>query len=114
MDFYNIPPNVFVLNDEEVAKLILLELGILRKIPDPCKFSLNLMFVRYNLHITHWLLILRFNGFSNPEENGHSIIGWPKAKYSSEQVHSEMVKHLSKIGVSSVSNIAAISADNTN
>ena len=96
MQHHELPNGQFKITDDTIAKAILLELGMLGKIPDPVAFSQLLFVVAVHWHPTHRLLLLRYNGYDNTADNGYVIMGWPKKYFSEEKAHMEMVRWLTQ------------------
>lgn len=76
------PSTEFILSDDQQVRAILLHLGVLNDFSEDCGFSGERLLLRtYKNHASHWLLAVRFSGFSVPSENGFILHGWPKGDF---------------------------------
>lgn len=82
------PNSKFTVVDNNDAIAILVENGLLGGFPKyEGKSEGHVSVIRHVSHPTHWLLAIRYAGFSDPADNGHVIYGFPKNQYSIGQVN---------------------------
>lgn len=79
------PGEIVEIRDDDDAKALLLELGMLDKFPKPANANRSWVSrVAYPEHPTHWISATRFGGFVNPSENGYAVVCLPKSHFSME------------------------------
>ena len=71
-----------IITDNEEALDIIMGLGVFEHVSEKLPLGRCVLFHTLHGHHTHWILIGRFHGFENEEDNGYMVGIWPKAFYS--------------------------------
>ena len=82
----NLPAGPVMISDDGEAMQFIEALGFLDKLPSPSSLSESAVSATYDGHPTHWIVCLRFEGYSDPTENGFSVQCFPKNQYSLDHV----------------------------
>lgn len=77
------PNELFRINNDEDAKMFLLEMGLMGKFSNTATSRTQIL--TYGEHPTHWIVAMFFTGKTVPTDNGHLIYCLPKRDYSTSQ-----------------------------
>lgn len=90
---------VIFTEDDVEAKTIIMALGMLDKIspnatlpPESTKTG-RAKNIAIEFHGTHWLMIGCAEGYKDKEDNGYTVVGWPKDQTSRE----EFIENIAKL-----------------
>lgn len=93
--------------DDEQVKGIILGLGLtqlLADLPMPkpdTGLGEAIGFAAGN-HPTHWFFIERYQHWPSPKDNGFTLRGWPKSKFTSKQVGEILDKYCAEVCIGPV------------
>lgn len=96
-----IPDQTIQFDDDEQAKQLLFELGMVDKFlkKPKTKTSTNTQLVTHFSHPTHYIIAMHFSGHKRPEANGYLVYCLPKSKFTKEQAIESVASRMGDMGV---------------
>ena len=67
--------------DDQVAKAMLFELGLLDKLGMPGNRGSYFQTIFHADHATHWIMGIRFTGFEQAKDNGYLVVCLPRSHF---------------------------------
>jgi hypothetical protein len=98
------PSQFFEFDDDNEAKAILIELGVLGKLcqPPPHGEPSTTQVIGYGDHPSHYVIGMRFRGKIKPEDNGFLVFCLPKSQFTPEMAMRFMQEKCRAQGVPAV------------
>ena len=84
------PDTAFTIDDNAKAAKFLDDHKIPNNLPDPRTLSQTCITAMYDRHISHWVLITRYEGHPDPKQNGLTVSCIPKRMASREKVEASI------------------------
>lgn len=85
------PNEEFTVADDDSALAIIIHLGLLGDFPKYEGLSKShSSLIKHVSHPTHWFIVARFSGHTNPADNGYVVYGFPKSQFTIEDIHERM------------------------
>ncbi len=82
--------DIIHITDDEAAREFLQRNDLLRTLEQECAFTHGVTACCKLDHVTHWILAVRYDGHTNPADNGYIVFGWPKARFPKSVIDDQL------------------------
>ena len=86
------PDAIFEIKDDSLARKFLADHNVIHELPRPLRLSQTAVSSLYDGHVSHWIVISRYEGYALSTDNGLHVLCIPKRLATHEKVLAGM-KH---------------------